>query len=756
MPGHLFGRPVDNGANEGKIKDGAGYNNVSLSSSGAYDKPEEVLFRPNPDNRISGGDGGQRNTHFFFAGEKDSKIDFKVSRDFQAPRDDATKSLFPNRNAESHSSSSLPGSTTDTIFATAVHPSTSTKTALRVNDSTIPGRKVGTKMVGGEFGTAERKPNASSPTRISDLLGRSQIGGMGSFLPPGINRGAMDGSGKTTEYQRPGANCSRISHKDLYKGQEATLHSYQDRQYIGPILHNKDGGHGELGYVGNRQTDLGVPFSTPDHDYCRMDSISSKHRGGLGIEECPGLFGVETMSQDVPFDMSENGTTKRGHLRLEGVPPVETILQLERGPRMSGNGRIPSGLESGFPVRLPAILSNKSRAQSSANTESKQNDFDNSVMADSTMVSTATVNGHNGAVAPKISPKTVVKPCGSNTPFITKLLSKPSGLADLRNRLQADGVSEGVINIMLHSRRQGTTQSYESAWKNWRLWCGRRGVDPSRCSVTDGLDYLADLFMQGRPYRSINLHRSAISAYHIPMVVGNAVVPVGKHPMVSTLMSGIHNLRPPVAKYSFTWDIEVVLDLFRSWPEVLTPKQLSIKTVTILSLIGIPRKAEVHLFDLDYLSDHAYYFTFDLPGTVKNVGEGSKPDPIEFNAHSEDKKLCPLTCIREYINLTKPWRVNGKPSKFFLTHKKPHNPASRSTLARWMKDALLLADIDTKVFQAHSLRGASTSKALLKGLSVKDIVSHGRWSRESTWQRFYHKKIDSASKKYQDSILLKL
>ena len=269
----------------------------------------------------------------------------------------------------------------------------------------------------------------------------------------------------------------------------------------------------------------------------------------------------------------------------------------------------------------------------------------------------------------------------------------------------------------------------------------------------DGLDYLADLFMQGRPYRSINLHRSAISAYHVPMIVGNAVVPVGKHPMVSTLMSGIHNLRPPVAKYAFTWDIEVVLDLFRSWPDALTPKQLSIKTVTILSLIGIPRKAEVHLFDLDYLSDHAYYFTFDLPGTVKNIGEGRKPEPIEFHAHSEDRKLCPLTCIRDYINLTRPWRVDGKPSTFFLTHKKPHNPASRSTLARWMKDALFLADIDTKVFQAHSLRGASTSKAFLKGLSVKDIVSHGRWSTESTWQRFYHKKIDSASKKYQDSIL---
>ena len=84
------------------------------------------------------------------------------------------------------------------------------------------------------------------------------------------------------------------------------------------------------------------------------------------------------------------------------------------------------------------------------------------------------------------------------------------------------------------------------------------------------------------------------------------------------------------------------------------------------------------------------------------------------------------------IDLGPPCRLNGQPSAFFLCHKKPHKPASKSTLARWIKDVLLLADVDTKVFKAHSLRGASSSKALLKGLSVKEVVDHGRWSLEST------------------------
>ena len=286
------------------------------------------------------------------------------------------------------------------------------------------------------------------------------------------------------------------------------------------------------------------------------------------------------------------------------------------------------------------------------------------------------------------------------------------------------------------------------------MWCSGRGVDPITCPIDLVLDYLTHLFHLGTPARTIGGHRSAISAYHHPIAVGTALVATGRHPLVSAVMSGINHLRPPQPKYSFTWDIEVVLGLFRSWPLDLTPKQLTIKVITLLALIGIPRGAELKLFDLNYVADHGDKYVFQLVGTVKNVQGGLRPKPVEFHRHREDEKLCPIVCIDQYISLTTPWRVKGQPSAFFLCHKKPHKPASKSTLARWIKEALFLADVDTKVFKAHSLRGASSSKALLSGLSVKEVIDHGRWSQESTWQRFYHKKVDSASKKYQDSVLM--
>jgi hypothetical protein len=116
------------------------------------------------------------------------------------------------------------------------------------------------------------------------------------------------------------------------------------------------------------------------------------------------------------------------------------------------------------------------------------------------------------------------------------------------------------------------------------MWCSGRGVDPITCPVNDILEYLTHLFDLGTPSRTIGAHRSAISAYHQPVMVNNTSVKTGKHPLVSALMKGINNKRPPQCRFSFTWDIETVLCLFRSWSEPLTPKTTHFQSHNITSI----------------------------------------------------------------------------------------------------------------------------------------------------------------------------
>ena len=76
-----------------------------------------------------------------------------------------------------------------------------------------------------------------------------------------------------------------------------------------------------------------------------------------------------------------------------------------------------------------------------------------------------------------------------------------------------------------------------------------------------------------------------------------------------------------------------------------------------------------------------------------------------------------------------------------ITYGKPHKEISSETLSRWMKGELSNARIDITIFQAHSCREASTSKARQQGIEISEIVKRGCWSKENTFIKFYNKDI---------------
>ena len=112
---------------------------------------------------------------------------------------------------------------------------------------------------------------------------------------------------------------------------------------------------------------------------------------------------------------------------------------------------------------------------------------------------------------------------------------------------------------------------------------------------------------------------------------------------------------------------------------------------------------------------------------------------------------CSIAVLNSYIELTKAWR--DQETRLFLSFIRPHKAIGKSTIARWLKEVLYLSGINTDIFQPHSIRGASSSKVSMKGLSVQDILNRGNWSNESTWQRFYHKEVVTSAKRFQDALL---
>ncbi|MES9884349.1 MAG: hypothetical protein ABW185_26175 [Sedimenticola sp.] len=54
---------------------------------------------------------------------------------------------------------------------------------------------------------------------------------------------------------------------------------------------------------------------------------------------------------------------------------------------------------------------------------------------------------------------------------------------------------------------------------------------------------------------------------------------------------------------------------------------------------------------------------------------------------------------------------------------------------------MICAGIKDKIFGAHSVRSAVTSKAKMKAVPVQDIMKKAGWTRQQTFAKFYDKKV---------------
>ena len=113
-----------------------------------------------------------------------------------------------------------------------------------------------------------------------------------------------------------------------------------------------------------------------------------------------------------------------------------------------------------------------------------------------------------------------------------------------------------------------------------------------------------------------------------------------------------------------------------------------------------------------------------------------------------NKNLCVYTTLEHYLKVKESLR---KSSQLLVSYVKPHDNVCSSTIGRWLKTSLAQAGIDIHVYQAHSTRSASTSKAA-GSLPVDAVMKLAGWSQESTFRKYYDKTV-SASDEMNKAVL---
>ena len=193
------------------------------------------------------------------------------------------------------------------------------------------------------------------------------------------------------------------------------------------------------------------------------------------------------------------------------------------------------------------------------------------------------------------------------------------------------------------------------------------------CHLNDILSFLASLFHKGYSYISLNLYCSTISSIH-DKIDG---VEVGSHPLVSHLLKGVINKKPPLPKYSETWPVEKVFGYLKSLGLnlSLSLQQLTQKLAVLLALTTASRSSDLALIDVNFRHFVPGGIHYTLGSLTKQARPKHSRTSLEVESFT-NPLLCPVMCMHQYLAVTQSFQTRVErslhPAQLFLAVKKPH------------------------------------------------------------------------------------
>ena len=288
-----------------------------------------------------------------------------------------------------------------------------------------------------------------------------------------------------------------------------------------------------------------------------------KPHSRCGVSDISGSVRLEAEPIHLSEDKSPLRSNRHRSICLQANNTVCSLFQLAARSLCTGNRCISSRLVSNQGLCKPSMGTHWQGIVSGPNPKSLSRPC-SSNMEIPTLV--PCVAGDVNRLSPSNSnPSTgddQSTPITSSTP--------PGHMAYLRQRYSGFNLSEEAIAIMLKSWQCKTNRSYDSLF---RSWCSKQGSNPVSGPINDFINFLASLFKEGYQYNSIDAYRSAISSVH-EQVDG---VDVGKHPLVMRALKGMFHDRPPLPRYTSTWNVDLVLNRLLSWGP---NNSLSLKKIT--------------------------------------------------------------------------------------------------------------------------------------------------------------------------------
>ena len=202
------------------------------------------------------------------------------------------------------------------------------------------------------------------------------------------------------------------------------------------------------------------------------------------------------------------------------------------------------------------------------------------------------------------------------------------------------------LEFLSHHLSTGTKNGYGYAFNKFVKFCSNLSADPFTCTPVVLVKYIRFLFEEGASYSTVNFHRSCVAKFHY----GIDGISIGKHHLVSQAVKAVFRLRPPLPRYSATYDISVVFSYLKTLVpnETLPLKLLTLKTLFLLTSAVIFRVSSVRVCgsDITFLEEHCV-----IP--LLQLEKQSRPNHVRGYVkvrRYEDPDLCPVQTLSVYVN----------------------------------------------------------------------------------------------------------
>ena len=190
----------------------------------------------------------------------------------------------------------------------------------------------------------------------------------------------------------------------------------------------------------------------------------------------------------------------------------------------------------------------------------------------------------------------------------------------------------------------------------------------------------------------------------------------------------------------------MIINYYKSKGDAVTsPIDISRKTAVLVLLSTGKCPSEVCLMDLSSYEVSEDKIEFFLQGHTKTARRYHPEDRLitVCKCKKLPPYMCPYSTLTSYIQRSAAWRTS---TKLFVTSTKG-TAISAATLARWTKEIMTRARIDTTFFTPYSMHSAATSSAAKCTSSLSLVLQMGNWHSTSTFYKFYLRKVKYFNRK---------